>query len=58
METELSAGTVEMAFVRCLYQIEMDRVKYILQSYFRSRINKVFISTGGIAYMLYFCAVD
>lgn len=30
-----------MAFLRCLYQMEIERIKYILQSYFRTRLNKV-----------------
>lgn len=41
LETELAGGTVELAFLRCLYQMELERVKYILQSYFRTRISKI-----------------
>ncbi len=37
----MAQGTVETAFVRCLYQMEMERIKYILQSYFRTRILKI-----------------
>lgn len=41
MEGELAGPTVEMAFVRCLHQMEIERIRYILQSLFRARLYKV-----------------
>lgn len=36
-----NGGTIELAFQRCLIQIELERIKYMLQSYFRCRISKI-----------------